>query len=115
MLESYRAVLEEVAANSDIPAASVRLAQNGEDHIELKSPTSAVEYFRPRDPLEVQLVELREDARGVRPLGIRHNLRAGRRVTAGRTTLPTIEEVLRKEALARDVIRSTYDSKRSRP
>ena len=74
MLEGYRTTLENFVANSDTPVANLPLARKAEEGIELKSLASTVEFVGPRDPLEVQLVELWEHAFEVKPFGIRDNL-----------------------------------------
>ena len=66
MLESYRTILESVVADPDAPRR-IEVA-------EIKSSEATEEFVGPRNPLEVQSVELWEDALQVRPIGIRQNL-----------------------------------------
>jgi len=73
MLESYRTILESVVADPDVRAASLPVSPGRSELAEIKSSEATAEFVGPRNPVEVQLVGLWEDAFQVRPIGIRQN------------------------------------------
>src|ERR1700674_1681498 len=73
ILECYRAILEGVVADPDMRAANLPLASTQIERVEIKGMEEKQEYVGPRNPTEVQLVELWEGALEKQPIGVRQN------------------------------------------